>query len=262
MDRILLEIPATSVRALFSATVTPAVRSLAESILRSPVEVTVQSSSPGGANPSIAQKLLFVGKEEGKLLAIRQLLARGELKPPALVFCQSQDRAQALFEELLYDRIRVDVLHAGRSNAARDRSVETFRKGSTWVLVCTDLVARGVDFRAVNMVINYDLPESGVTYIHRIGRTGRAGRTGEALSLFTEADFDHLRTIANIMRQSGCHVEDWMLNLRRSASDKRVRHRRQDIETTPKYDWSKRRKMGQTVAQSRHEKQQGRDGLK
>ena len=68
-------------------------------------------------------------------------------------------------------------------------------KGETWVLICTDLVARGVDFRVVNMVINYNLPESGITYVHRIGRTGRAGRKGKAIMLFTEADFDNLRTI-------------------------------------------------------------------
>ena len=68
-------------------------------------------------------------------------------------------------------------------------------KGETWVLICTDLVARGVDFRVVNMVINYNLPESGITYVHRIGRTGRAGRKGKAITLFTEADSDNLRTI-------------------------------------------------------------------
>jgi ATP-dependent RNA helicase DDX52/ROK1 len=122
---------------------------------------------------------MFVGREEGKLLAIRQLAARGQLRPPVLIFLQSQERAQALFGELLYDGLHVDVIHAGRSKAAREKAVRSFRKGDTWVLIGTDLVARGVDFRAVNMVINYDLPASGVTYIHRIGRAGRAGRKGK-----------------------------------------------------------------------------------
>ena len=76
-------------------------------------------------------------------------------------------------------------------------------------------MARGVDFRAVNMVINYDLPSSGVNYVHRIGRTGRAGRKGKSITFFTEADFDNLRTIANVMKQSGCKVEDWMLQLKK-----------------------------------------------
>jgi ATP-dependent RNA helicase DDX52/ROK1 len=180
MDVILAQIPESAIRALFSATVTPQVRLLAESILRNPIDMTIgTSSSPGGANPDIEQELMFVGREEGKLLAIRQLAARGQLRPPVLIFLQSQERAQALFGELLYDGLHVDVIHAGRSKAAREKAVQSFRKGDTWVLIGTDLVARGVDFRAVNMVINYDLPVSGVTYIHRIGRAGRAGRKGK-----------------------------------------------------------------------------------
>ena len=99
MDSILSGIPPTAVRALFSATVTPMVRSLAESILRNPVDLTVSSHSKaggvGGANGDIDQELRFVGREEGKLLALRQMKARGELRPPALVFLQSQERAQA-----------------------------------------------------------------------------------------------------------------------------------------------------------------------
>ena len=86
---------------------------------------------------------------------------------------QSKDRAQALFSELLYDGIHVDVIHAGRSHSHRELAVQKFRRGETWVLICTDLVARGVDFKAVNLVINYDLPSEGVTYVHRIGRTGK-----------------------------------------------------------------------------------------
>ena len=258
VDVILHQVPATAVRALFSATVTPMVRQLAESILRNPVDVTIAATSSGGANPDIEQKLTFVGREEGKLLAIRQLVARGQLHPPVIIFLQSQERAQALFGELLYDGIRVDVIHAGRSKAARESAVAKFRKGDTWVLICTDLVARGVDFRAVNMVINYDLPVSGVTYVHRIGRTGRAGRKGQAITLFTEADFENLRTIANVMKQSGCEVEDWMLNLpkkkKQQQPNKLFQRRRQTIDTTPSYDKKKRHKKKQMVKHSKEKK--------
>lgn len=241
MDVIINAVPSSAVRALFSATVTPTVHLLAESILRNPVDLKIASAgSYGGANTDIEQELMFVGREEGKLLALRQLKASGKLKPPCIVFVQSKDRAQALFAELLYEGIHVDVIHAGRSRTARDSAVARFRKGETWVLISTDLVARGVDFRAVNMVINYDLPVSGITYVHRIGRTGRAGRKGKAISLFTEADFDNLRTIANVMKQSGCKVEDWMLQLRKNNN--KSAPRRDDIDTTPRYDRRKRQK--------------------
>ena len=177
IDSILSHLPNTTTRALFSATLGPSVRHLSESILRSPIDITTGinagtggNSAAGGASEHIKQELKFVGREEGKLLAIRQLVAEG-ITPPVLIFMQSKDRAQALFGELLYDGIRVDVIHAGRSPSAREASVAKFRKGDTWVLICTDLVARGVDFKAVNLVINYDLPLDGVAYVHRIGRS-------------------------------------------------------------------------------------------
>ena len=68
-------------------------------------------------------------------------------------------------------------------------------------------MSRGVDFLNVALVINYDLPTSGVTYVHRVGRTGRAGRSGRAITFFTEADLDQLRAIANIIQQSGCTLD-------------------------------------------------------
>eukprot|EP00934_Nitzschia_sp_Nitz4_P002677 Nitzschia sp. Nitz4//scaffold20_size174350//65316//67118//NITZ4_002095-RA/size174350-processed-gene-0.97-mRNA-1//-1//CDS//3329541788//2667//frame0 len=251
MDIILSTIPSSAVRALFSATVTPTVRLLSESVLRNPIDLKIAApGSYGGANTDIEQELLFVGREEGKLLAIRQLKERGELKPPCIVFVQSQDRAQALFAELLYEGLHVDVIHAGRSRTARDQAVAKFRKGETWLLICTDLVARGVDFRAVNMVINYDLPTSGITYVHRIGRTGRAGRKGKAITLFTEADFEHLRTVANVMKQSGCKVEDWMLQLKK---DKKGAPpiKRPKIDTTSGYDKKKRNNRRQMIRNSK-----------
>lgn len=261
LDSILSAVPSTAIRALFSATITPAVQELSDSILRNAVHITVQSSSSkvGGANSDIAQELLFCGREEGKLLAIRQLVARGQLHPPTLIFCQSQDRAQALFSELLYDNLHVDVLHAGRSAAARETAVKNFRLGHTWVLICTDLVARGVDFAGVKVVINYDLPASGITYVHRIGRTGRAGRQGTAITFFTEADLDGLRTIANIMKQSGCDVPDWMLQLKkqqpsRNRDEKQKPRRRLDIDTTPRYDKLKRQRKQQIIEHNKKKK--------
>uniref|UniRef100_A0A7S2ERB2 RNA helicase n=1 Tax=Ditylum brightwellii TaxID=49249 RepID=A0A7S2ERB2_9STRA len=224
IDTILSSIPPTAIRSLFSATMGPSIRHLSESMLRDPIDITIGSinknhaskgiTSGPTANPDIEQSLLFVGKEEGKLLAIRQLIQKG-IKPPVIIFLQSKERAQALFSELLYDGIHVDVIHAGRSQSARDAAITRFRKGDTWVLICTDLCARGVDFKGVNMVINYDLPNTGVSYVHRIGRTGRAGRKGKAITLFTEADFENLRSIANVMKLSGCEVPDWMLTLKK-----------------------------------------------
>jgi ATP-dependent RNA helicase DDX52/ROK1 len=134
IDSILAHVPASATRALFSATLGPSVRHLSESILRSPIDITTGvhagiggNSAAGGASEHIKQELKFVGREDGKLLAIRQLIAEG-ITPPVLIFLQSKERAQALFGELLYDGIRVDVIHAGRSPSAREASVAKFRR--------------------------------------------------------------------------------------------------------------------------------------
>lgn len=166
--------------------------------------------------------MLFVGCEAGKLVAFRNLINRG-LTPPVLVFVQSKERAQELFNELVYDGINVDVIHSDRTQKQvretffififairleinefkrlkffvfvfqRDNVIRSFREGKIWVLICTELMGRGVDFKGVNLVVNYDFPPSSVSYIHRIGRTGRAGRPGRAITYFTQDDTVNLR---------------------------------------------------------------------
>lgn len=152
-----------------------------------PVRVVIGERS--GAAPTVNQKLLYVGKEEGKILGLQQLYATG-LKTPALLFVQSKERANDLYMHLnaLRSPVVVDVVHADRSHAQREQAVKDFRSGRTWLLITTDLMARGLDFPAVKLVINYDFPQSVISYIHRIGRTGRAGREGEAVTLYTDSD--------------------------------------------------------------------------
>ncbi|KAJ2246961.1 RNA-dependent ATPase rok1, partial [Coemansia sp. RSA 2524] len=110
--------------------------------------------------------------------------------------------------------INVEAIHSERTQSQRNKIVQKFRSGELWVLVCTELMARGIDFKGVNLVINYDFPQSSQSYIHRIGRTGRAGRKGQAVTYFTRDDAPHLKTIVNVMRESGCHVPEWMVELK------------------------------------------------
>ncbi len=255
VDEILAECPDGKAvqRALFSATIGPMVKELASQFLVNYVHITVGTENAGASD--IEQKLLFVGREDGKLLAIRQLVQQG-LKPPVLIFLQSVQRAKALFKELAYDGINVDIIHADKSAQQREQTVRRFRLGEVWVLICTDLMARGVDFKGVNMVINFDLPQSAVAYVHRIGRTGRAGRKGLAVTLFTEADIPCLRPIANVVKLSGGEVAEWMLSIpKMKTKDKKALRRsapeRRDISTDSSYDEKKRKKRANMIAQSK-----------
>jgi ATP-dependent RNA helicase DDX52/ROK1 len=156
-----------------------------------------------------------VGREEGKLLAVRQMVARG-VRTPALVFVQSRARGEDVLAALHQDvGARVALLHGDLPPSERDAAVTRFRRGEAAFLVATDLAARGLDFPGVATVVNFDFPTTGVQYIHRVGRTGRGGRTGDAVTLFVEEDLRLLRTVANVMRVSGCDVPDWMLDVRK-----------------------------------------------
>jgi ATP-dependent RNA helicase DDX52/ROK1 len=192
----------------FSATLPPKIIEMAKTAMVNPLTISV--GPMGAACSNITQKLVFTGNEEGKILSFKQLVINGELKPPALVFVNSKDKANQLCAELLLRGYMADAIHADKSRAERERTVQAFREGKIWVLVTTDLLARGVDFKAVEMVINFDLPTTAVTYIHRIGRTGRANRKGTAITFFTIADKPLLRPIVNVMKNSGQETPEWM----------------------------------------------------
>lgn len=192
------------------------------------------------AIPNVAHKLIYAATEQGKLLALRQLLhptstlstdTTPTLRPPFLIFTQTIPRAVALHAELLYDippeaggSSRIAVLHADLPSTARDSVMARFRRGEVWVLITTDLLARGVDFRGLNGVVNYDVPNSAAAYVHRVGRTGRAGRQGGvAVTLYTTEDVPYIKNVANVIRASerlrgtegaGAEgaVKDWLLD--------------------------------------------------
>lgn len=120
-------------------------------------------------------------------------------------------------------------------------------------------MARGLDFKGVNLVINYDFPQSSASYIHRIGRTGRAGRMGEAVTYYTKDDLQYLKSIVNVMRESGCEVPDWMLHLKNPTrlQKKELKWKaveRETIDTTPKFDKRKEKMRKEMIDASKKRK--------
>ena len=213
------------------------------------------------AIPNVAHRIIYTASEQGKLLALRQLLhpsgARAadarSLRPPFLIFTQTIARAIALYSELLYDippeaggSSRIAVLHSDLSDTARSNIMARFRRGEIWVLITTDLLSRGVDFRGLNGVVNYDIPNTGASYIHRIGRTGRQGREGGiAVTLYTKEDVPYIKNVANVIAVServkekhipddynGDGMEKWLLDTLPNVSKKTKKEvRRKGVES-------------------------------
>ncbi|XP_063511570.1 probable ATP-dependent RNA helicase DDX52 isoform X5 [Pongo pygmaeus] len=239
-------------RAMFSATFAYDVEQWCKLNLDNVISVSIGARN--SAVETVEQELLFVGSETGKLLAMRELVKKG-FNPPVLVFVQSIERAKELFHELIYEGINVDVIHAERTQQQRDNTVHSFRAGKIWVLICTALLARGIDFKGVNLVINYDFPTSSVEYIHRIGRTGRAGNKGKAITFFTEDDKPLLRSVANVIQQAGCPVPEYIKGFQKLLSKQKKKMikkplERESISTTPKCFLEKAKDKRQSLALS------------
>jgi ATP-dependent RNA helicase DDX52/ROK1 len=111
--------------------------------------IKVQIGLRNSTASSVRQRLVYCGAEDGKLYTLRQELGNG-FEPPMLVFVQSKDRAKQLYKELRYDGQNVEVIHADKKKEERDEIIKQFRVGKIWVLICTDLMSRGIDFKTVN----------------------------------------------------------------------------------------------------------------
>ncbi|KAI6134153.1 P-loop containing nucleoside triphosphate hydrolase protein [Pisolithus croceorrhizus] len=198
-------------KAVFSATLPAGVEKLAMGMLRNPIRIVVGLKDT--PLPLIAQSLTYVADDTSKLPSLLTYLTQ-PYNPPLLIFTSTQPRATSLAEELTLNGIpNVDCLHAGMTKKERDDAVSRMRRGESWIMVTTEVMARGMDFKGVREVINYDFPTSVQSYIHRIGRTGRAGREGKAVTYFTDADAPYLKSIANVLLQSGSSVPEWILKL-------------------------------------------------
>jgi ATP-dependent RNA helicase RhlE len=179
VKKIIAALPPRRQTLFFSATMPGAVAGLARGILHDPVRVAVTPS----ATPveRVQQSVFFVAAERK-----RDLLAE-ILSDPALlrsiVFTRTKHRANRVAEQLEKIGIAAEAIHGNKSQGARQRALEAFRRGRVRVLVATDIAARGIDVEGVTHVVNYELPNVPEDYVHRIGRTARAGASGAAISL-------------------------------------------------------------------------------
>ena len=188
--RILRALPPERQTLMFSATMGPEIRTLADAILRDPVKVMVGAQKPASG---IVHSVYPVAQHR-KVHLLTTLLQR-ETMPSVLVFVKRKRDADQLARAVTRSGVRATSIHSDRSQEERIAALEAFRRGECPVLVATDVAARGIDVEGISHVINFDVPFSSDDYVHRGGRTARAGAVGQVRTFVSPADEERLRII-------------------------------------------------------------------
>lgn len=189
---------ATRQTALFSATLPDAIRALASKYMHDPLHVAIEPDEVVVEN--IAQRY-YVVREDEKVIALSRLL-EVENAQSTLIFTRTKVGAAELAEVLIARGYPAEAIHGDLAQPERERILRRFRHGQLTILVATDVVARGVDIPDVSHVINFDIPQLPIEYVHRIGRTGRAGRGGDAITLISPRQRYHLRMIEDYTKKA------------------------------------------------------------
>ncbi|MBI2993525.1 MAG: DEAD/DEAH box helicase [Gammaproteobacteria bacterium] len=193
--RILRLLPRDRQNLLFSATLPPEIRMLAQDFLKNPV--TVQVAPHNTAAEQVDQKVYPVDRSRKRTLLVK-LLKEGDWRQ-VLMFVNMKVDAGSMARQLQREGINAGAIHGDRTQAKRTQVLENFKRGKVHVLVATDVASRGLDIDQLPHVVNFELPHVPGDYIHRIGRTGRAGNPGEAISLVSPEEDTLLRNIERLL---------------------------------------------------------------
>ena len=192
---ILSKLPRERLTMLFSATIPPEIRALADEYLKAPLFLQVSADTL--TVPSTEQVFYKVGRRN-KVWALSRIL-EAEKPERALIFCNTKRGCDLVVRRLKEAGFRADAIHGDFSQARREAVLNKFRSGDLKILVASDVAARGLDIEETRPVINYDTPDSIEAYVHRIGRTSRAGREGKAITFVTKEDEGAIHQIAVII---------------------------------------------------------------
>ena len=196
--RIIKLLPQQRQNLLFSATYSDDIRGLAERLLHNPLSIQV---SPRNAVIEIVEQRAYRVQKEQKRHLLIHLIQEGQWHQ-VLVFTRTKHGANRLTQQLEGAGIKASAIHGNKSQAARVKALDMFKKGQITVLVATEVAARGLAIKELPHVVNYELPNIPEDYVHRIGRTGRAGAGGDAVSLVSSDETGYLRDIERVLRRS------------------------------------------------------------
>jgi ATP-dependent RNA helicase DeaD len=222
IEWILEQTPPTRQVALFSATLPPPIRRIAQKHLKKPVEITIQSKTTTAAN--IRQRYWLVSGLH-KLDALTRIL-EAETFDGMLIFVRTKLETVDLSDRLQARGFDAAPLNGDIPQQQRERTVNALKAGKVDIVVATDVAARGLDVERISHVVNYDVPYDSESYVHRIGRTGRAGRKGEAILFIAPRERNMLRVIERATRQT---IEQMSLPSIADVNEQRVSRFKQRI---------------------------------
>ncbi|MDY7000288.1 MAG: DEAD/DEAH box helicase [Thermodesulfobacteriota bacterium] len=204
IKRIMSSLPAKRQNLLFSATMPPDIRKLANSILVDPTRVQVANTAP----PESVSHAFYPVRKHLKAGLLEALLSTTKHES-VLIFTRTKHRTKTLAGKLTKKGHNATFLQGNMSQSQRQKAMDGFKRGTFNIMVATDIAARGIDCDRISHVINFDVPDTAETYTHRIGRTGRAGRGGSALSFVTQDDKGLMRDVERVVRKriEHCKVE-------------------------------------------------------
>ena len=222
VEWILEQTPAQRQTALFSATMPPPIRKIAQKYLRNPEEITVKVRT--STAETIRQRYWFVSGVH-KLDALTRIL-ESETFDGIIIFVRTKTATIELAEKLEARGYAAAAINGDMSQALRERTIANLKNGKLDILIATDVAARGLDVERISHVINYDIPYDTEAYIHRIGRTGRAGRTGDAILFVAPRE---RRLLSNIEKATNQKVEEMGLPSTEVINNKRIARFKQRI---------------------------------
>lgn len=192
--KIVSMLPAKRQTLLFSATMPPKIRALAQKILRDPAEINIAISKP----PEKIVQQAFVVYEQQKISLVK-LLLRSKKFNSILIFCSRKQNVKQLTQELKRSGFPVEAIHSDLEQAQREEVLRAFTSRRLPMLVATDILSRGIDIDHIDLVINYDVPNDGEDYVHRIGRTARAETDGTAYTFVSEKEQNKFASIEALL---------------------------------------------------------------
>jgi ATP-dependent RNA helicase DeaD len=200
IDTILEATPGDRQTALFSATMPPRLRAIAERHLRQPEQVSIAGEKPAAGKLPRVRQVAYIVARPHKAAALQRVL---DIESPAsaIVFCRTRLEVDTLVETLNSHGYRAEAIHGGMQQRQRESVMGRFRSAKADLLIATDVAARGLDIQQLSHVFNYDVPSAPEVYVHRIGRTGRAGREGTAITLAEPREHRLLKSIERITKQ-------------------------------------------------------------